>query len=81
MKENIVKIIWPNGAISYEENKISWFEAAKKAGVKIPSGCLRGTCGACEIEVNGKILRSCTSDIKYQNKETLDVVFGTDIYW
>ena len=59
MKENQIKITWPNGETSLISNGEDWLDVANKAGVLIPTGCLKGTCGACEIEVNGKVLRAC----------------------
>jgi aerobic-type carbon monoxide dehydrogenase small subunit (CoxS/CutS family) len=35
--------------------------AAHGAGVAIPTGCLGGSCGACEITVNGDTLRACVA--------------------
>jgi ferredoxin len=29
-------------------------EVAERAGVMIPTGCLMGSCHACEVEVNGE---------------------------
>ncbi len=29
----------------------SILEAARRAGVEIPTGCLRGSCHACEVEI------------------------------
>ncbi|NJL88604.1 MAG: 2Fe-2S iron-sulfur cluster binding domain-containing protein [Coleofasciculaceae cyanobacterium SM2_1_6] len=31
----------------------SVLEAARRAGVEIPTGCLRGSCQACEVEIQG----------------------------
>ena len=33
--------------------------------VEIPTGCLTGSCGACEIEVNGEIVRACITEYVY----------------
>ena len=37
----------------------NWFSSAEKAGLEIPTGCLTGSCGACEIDVNGETVRAC----------------------
>ena len=36
----------------------------QKAGLEIPTGCLTGSCGACEIDVNGETIRACISHIE-----------------
>ena len=49
---------WPDGHTTQETVGSDWLQAAAKAGVAIPTGCLGGSCGACEIEVNGKVVRA-----------------------
>ena len=68
MKKTKIKIRWPNNCETYALEGDDWFSTAEKAGLDIPSGCLSGSCGACEIDVNGKTVRACVSDIK-SNKE------------
>ena len=81
MKNNIIKITWPNGAKTFAQEGDSWLSAAKNAAQLIPTGCLSGSCGACEIEVNGRVIRACVSSIeKYREKE-LKVDFFYDPYW
>ena len=57
-----------------------WFVNAKKANINIPAGCLSGSCGACEIDVNGNTIRPCISSIKSSNEE-LNIEFTSDPYW
>ena len=57
-----------------------WFINAKKANIHIPTGCLSGSCGACEIEVNGKTIRPCITSIELSNQK-LNIEFTTDPYW
>ena len=57
-----------------------WFVNAKKANINIPTGCLSGSCGACEIDVNGKTIRPCITNIKLSNQK-LNIEFTTDPYW
>ncbi len=78
---NKVKINWPNGSCSYSEEGSFWLIEAKKAGLSIPTGCLSGSCGACEIEVNGNIIRACISKIEKSNAKSLDVELAIDPYW
>ena len=59
----------------------NWFSSAKKAGLEIPTGCLTGSCGACEIDVNGSTVRACISEIKNNKKCTLQVSLTTDPFW
>ena len=57
-----------------------WFVNAKKANINIPTGCLSGSCGACEIDVNGKTIRPCITSIELSNQK-LNIEFTTDPYW
>ena len=80
MKQTLIRINWPNN-ISTEANEgDDWFINAKKANINIPTGCLSGSCGACEIDVNGKTLRPCITTIELSN-ENLDIEFTSDPYW
>ena len=81
MKEAKIKIIWPNNKETFVSEGDDWFSSAKKAGFEIPTGCLTGSCGACEIDVNGETIRACITDIKKSNKCLLKVSFTTDPFW
>ena len=81
MKETNIKILWPNNIETFVSEGDDWFSSAEKAGLEIPSGCLTGSCGACEIDVNGKTVRACISDIKNNKKNILKVSLTTDPFW
>ena len=81
MKKSKIKIKWPNNSETYAEEGDGWFSTAKKAGLDIPSGCLSGSCGACEIDVNGVTVRACISDVKSNKKSLLRVSFTSDPFW
>ena len=81
MKETNIKIILPNNNETSASEGDDWFSTAKKAGLEIPTGCLTGSCGACEIDVNGKTIRACISDIKGSEKCLLKVSLTTDPFW
>ena len=53
-----IKINWPNKKSSNCPAGIEWLKAAHDANIEIPTGCLVGSCGACEIEVNGEVIRA-----------------------
>ncbi len=74
-----VKINWPNKETSICSPNTEWLKAAYDANIEIPTGCLVGSCGACEIEVNGKVIRACIARVK-EEKE-LNVEFFSDPYW
>ena len=81
MKDTTIKIRWSNNNETYASEGDDWFSTAEKAGLEIPSGCLTGSCGACEIDVNGETIRACISDIKSNKKSLLKVSLTTDPLW
>ena len=74
-----VKITWPNKKSSNCHPGDEWLEAAYDANIEIPTGCLSGSCGACEIEVNGEVIRACISNVP--DEKELEVEFFNDPYW
>ena len=68
MKNSQIKIIWPNNIETYVSEGEDWFSTAEKAGLAIPTGCLTGSCGACEIDVNGETIRACISNIESKKR-------------
>ncbi len=81
MKNSKIKIQWPNNVETYALEGDNWFSSAEKAGLNIPTGCLTGSCGACEIDVNGETIRACITDIKSNKKSLLKVALTTDPFW
>ena len=81
MKKTNIKIRWPNDIETYVSEGDDWFSSAEKAGLEIPTGCLTGSCGACEIDVNGQTVRACVSEIKSNKKCLLNVSLTTDPFW
>ena len=81
MKKSKIKILWPNNTQTYASEGDDWFSMAEKAGLEIPSGCLTGSCGACEIDVNGETVRACISNIQSKKNCSLSVSFTTDPFW
>tara|TARA_Y100001968_G_C19234258_1_gene656051 strand:- start:641 stop:877 length:237 start_codon:yes stop_codon:yes gene_type:complete len=74
-----VKVYWPNGDSSTCIAGEDWLKAAHNANIEIQTGCLVGSCGACEIEVNGKVIRACISNVP--EEEDLNVELFNDPYW
>ena len=81
MKEENIKIIWPNNKETFVSEGDDWFSSAEKAGFEIPTGCLTGSCGACEIDVNGETVRACIRNIKRNKQRKLKVCLTTDPFW
>ena len=81
MKNSQIKISWPNNIETYASQGDDWFSIAEKAGLEIPTGCLTGSCGACEIDVNGETVRPCICDIEFKNEIYLKIEFTKDPYW
>ena len=81
MKQTKIKINWPNNIETFASEGDDWFSIAEKVGLEIPTGCLTGSCGACEIDVNGETVRACISNVKNQKNCTLKVTLTTDPFW
>ena len=81
MNKKRLKICWPNKSTTIAEEGEDWFKKAKKANLEIPSGCLVGSCGACEIDVNGETVRPCVKSIEYKDNAYLNIEFTTDPFW
>ena len=81
MKKRNIKIIWSNNTETYASEGDNWFYIAEKAGLEIPTGCLTGSCGACEIDVNGETIRPCVTNINNQIQCPLEVTYTSDPYW
>ena len=81
MENSKVCIRWANGGKSFAEDGEDWLRVADKANFEIPTGCLGGSCGACEIEVNGKIIRACISVVSKSNGEVQYVEYADDPFW
>ena len=76
-----IPVRWPDGRTTQERIGQDWLVAASGAGVSIPTGCLGGSCGACEIDVNGKVMRACISTVPPSKSAKLTVEFATDPHW
>ena len=72
---------WPNGLTTQTNVGQDWLVAASEAGVSIPTGCMGGSCGACEIEVNGKVVRACIGSVPAAKSGQLSVEFSADPFW
>lgn len=81
MKKSKIKITWPNNIETYVFEGDDWFIKAREAGLEIPTGCLNGSCGACEIDVNGETVRACIKDIQDQKGCILKVNLTADPFW
>ena len=56
-------------------------EVAKRAGVSIPTGCLMGSCHACEVELDdGTLICACISAVPVGKKQ-LTINLCTDPTW
>ena len=81
MKKSNIDIYWPNNKKTCASEGDDWFVMADRAGIEIPTGCLTGSCGACEIDVNGETIRPCISSIKTKKENVLKVEFTSDPFW
>ena len=73
-----VEIVWPDGQRSVSYKGEDWLSAARQAGVQVPTGCMGGSCGACEIDVDGTTVRACISSVPASASGQLKVELATD---
>ena len=54
-------------------------DAAQRAGILIPTGCLMGSCHACEVEMeDGNTIRACITAVPPGRDElTINLFFDT----
>lgn len=76
-----VVIQWPDGRSTAVTPGQDWLIAAREAGVVLPTGCLGGSCGACEIEVNGRVVRACIATVPASRHGPLQVALASDPHW
>jgi aerobic-type carbon monoxide dehydrogenase small subunit (CoxS/CutS family) len=55
-------------------------QVAARGSVVIPTGCLMGSCHACEVEMNGEDVRSCITAIP-ANTSNITVYLFNDPSW
>ena len=76
-----VLIHWPDGKSTSCIAGSDWLAAARDAGFSIPTGCLAGSCGPWEIDVNGTTIRACIATVPPSKSGQLKVELATDPYW
>jgi ferredoxin len=55
---------------------------ADRAGVHIPTGCLAGSCRACEVEIDGHLICACISAVPVLPKwATVEIGLYEDPLW
>ena len=81
MKKSKIKTQWPNNIEINASEGDDCFIIAEKAGLEIPTGCLTGSCGACEIDVNGQTVRPCIRNLESKNSCFLKVSLTSDPFW
>ena len=79
--QQIVEVIWPGGGCCPVEVGKEWLAAAAAAGLTIPTACGTGSCGVCEIEVNGRCVRACIATVPPARSGQLKVELVADPYW
>ena len=81
MQRHPTRIRWNNGSITEVMTGSDWLAVARQAGIHIPTGCLEGRCGACDIEVNGRVVRACRASVPACPEGLLQVELTSDPHW
>jgi ferredoxin len=57
----------PAGVVVKARPGEAWLAVAARAGIEIPTGCLAGSCGACEVELEAEdlqeVCRTCIGTV------------------
>jgi ferredoxin len=70
----------PNNIVVEAEAGEPLLNVAKRAGVSIPTGCLSGSCFACEVEIANQPIRACISGVP-SGQEEVTVALYEDTLW
>lgn len=81
MKRKPQRIDWPNNISSFADEGDDWFLLAKEVGLEIPTGCLSGSCGACEIDINGETIRPCIQNLRARKGVVYNIELTKDPFW
>lgn len=81
MQRRPTRIRWTDGSITEVMPGSDWLVVARQAGIHIPTGCLEGRCGACDIEVNGDVVRACRASVPACPEGLLQVELTSDPHW
>jgi ferredoxin len=66
----------PDDVIASAEVGESLLETARRAGLDIPTGCLMGSCHACEVELDGQPVCSCITGVPTCDHELTVELYG-----
>jgi ferredoxin len=56
-------------------------DVAQRAGISIPTGCMQGSCHACEVELDGQPICSCITAVPPSSEGALTVDLYSDPTW
>jgi ferredoxin len=74
----------PAGVTVQAQPGEAWLAVAARAGIDIPTGCLAGSCGACEVELESEelneVCRTCIGVIP-DNQLDITVYLLQDPTW
>ncbi|MEB3266312.1 MAG: 2Fe-2S iron-sulfur cluster binding domain-containing protein [Cyanobacteriota bacterium] len=79
--QDSITIQWPHGGRTTAQPGRDWLAVAREARWPIPTGCLGGSCGACEIDVNGQVVRACIAKVPASRSRLLQVAVACDPHW
>ena len=81
MAESAISIQWPDGSRNQARAGEPWLVAARRCQQIVPTACRTGSCGACEIEVNGVVVRACISTVPAVGNRGIQVCRVEDPDW
>lgn len=71
----------PDDVVAEAQPGEPMLQVAQRVGVSIPTGCLMGSCHACEVEINdGEIVCACISAIP-AGQEEVTIQLYVDPAW
>ncbi len=70
----------PNDRVVNATAGDSLLEVAQRSGLQIPTGCMMGSCHACEVEMNGEPVCSCITAVPASEKEIIVDLYSDPVW-
>lgn len=70
----------PDNIVAMAQPGEPLLEVARRSGVTIPTGCMMGSCHACEVDINGEPHCSCITAVPDSTDEVVVDLYGDPVW-